>query len=180
MQLKFGDYCLRDWRPADAPALARHADNVKIWANLRDAFPHPYSLEDARAFIARVTAVKPGTMFAIADKEEAIGGIGLMPGQDVHRYTAEMGYWLAEQFWGRGIMTLAVRVLVDYAFTELKLQRIFAEPFTTNPASARVLEKAGFTCEGIMRASAVKEGKTLDQALYAVVNECVKIRKEKP
>jgi ribosomal-protein-alanine N-acetyltransferase len=171
MRIELGDYLLRDFRSEDAPALARYADNYKIWANLRDAFPRPYRLEDARAFIARVTAEQPATVFAIADGNEAIGSIGLMPGRDVHRLSAELGYWLAEPFWGRGIMTRAVRAMVDYAFTELKLQRVHAEPFTGNPASSRVLVKAGFRLEGVMRAGAVKEGKILDQALFAVVNE---------
>jgi ribosomal-protein-alanine N-acetyltransferase len=171
MLIEFGDTLLRDWQPEDAPALAGYADNVKIWANLRDAFPRPYTLKDARAFIARVNAARPQTVFAIATRSEAIGSIGLMPGRDVHRYTAELGYWLAEPFWGLGIMTRAVEALVDYAFRELKLHRIYAEPYCSNPASARVLEKAGFTYEGIMRANAYKQGKILDQALYAVVSE---------
>lgn len=171
MKLEFGDYTLRDWQAADAPALARYANNPKIWANLRDAFPHPYLPEDARAFITRVNAARPVTVFAIASRVEAIGSIGLVPGQDVHRFTAELGYWLAEPFWGRGIMTRAVRALADYAFAEMKLHRIYAEPYAGNPASSRVLVKAGFRLEGVMRANAFKQGKVLDQALYALVNE---------
>ncbi len=171
MQRQIGDFFLRDWREGDAPALARYADNRGIWLNLRDLFPHPYRLEHAQEFIRRVSAVEPRTVFAMATAQEAIGSIGLAPGQDVHRYTAELGYWLAEPFWGRGIVTRAVRAMVEYAFQELGLRRVFAEPYATNPASARVLEKAGFTLEGRMRAGAFKDGRVVDQLLYAVVRE---------
>lgn len=170
MLIELGGCVLRDWRAEDAPALAGYANNRKIWCNLRDRFPHPYSLEDARIFIAGVLAKKPRSVFAIATSEEAIGSIGVMPKEDVHRFTAELGYWLAEPFWGKGIMTRAVQALVDHAFHEMKLQRIYAEPYATNPASARVLEKAGFILEGILHASVFKDGQVLDQDLYAVVS----------
>ena len=116
MRRQIGDCWLRDWREEDAPALARYADNRKIWSSLRDAFPHPYRLEHAGEFIRRVSAAAPRTVFAIATESEAVGSIGLMPGQDVHRYTAELGYWLAEPYWGRGIVTAAVRAMVEYGF----------------------------------------------------------------
>jgi len=118
----------------------------------------------------QVTAADPRTVFAIASPTEAIGSIGLMLGADVHRFTAELGYWLAEPFWGQGIMTRAVQAMVEFAFAELKLHRVRAEPYAANPASARVLEKAGFLLEGRLRASACKEGRVLDQLLYARVN----------
>ena len=169
MVRKIGDYLIRDWQITDAAALARHANNRKIWLNLRDAFPHPYRLQDAHAFIARVTELNPATVFAIATPSEAIGSIGLMPGRDVHRCSAEMGYWLAEPFWGKGIMTLAVKCLTHYAITELKMLRVHAAPYTSNPASAKVLAKAGYRCEGILRSSAVKEGRVLDQFLYSCI-----------
>jgi ribosomal-protein-alanine N-acetyltransferase len=170
MNRQLGEYFLRDWREEDAPSLARYADNRKIWRCLRDLFPHPYRLEHATEFIRRTSAAAPRTVFAIATQTEAIGSIGLSLGQDVHRYTAELGYWLAEPWWGRGIMTLAVRAMVEYAFGELSLRRVHAAPFAHNLASARVLEKAGFSLEGRMRASAYKDGKTIDQWLYAIVN----------
>ncbi|MDY0019502.1 MAG: GNAT family protein [Anaerolineae bacterium] len=167
MKIFIGDYLLRDWQRADALAITSYANNPKIAANLRDGFPHPYGPSDAEAFLARAMAMQPPTFFAIANETEAIGSIGLMLGQDVHRLTAEMGYWLAEPFWGRGIMVQAVTVVVAYAFTTLGLNRVYAEPYTSNPASARVLEKAGFQLEGILRASVLKNGKVLDQAMYA-------------
>jgi [ribosomal protein S5]-alanine N-acetyltransferase len=173
MQLRycFGEYVIRDWLMDDASPLARYANNRMIWSNLRDAFPNPYTRDDAALFIARAQQKEPRTAFAIASKIEAIGSIGLMPGQDVHRFTAELGYWLAEPFWGKGIMTEAVRALSEYALNELGFCRIFAEPYTTNLASARVLEKSGFVLEGILHASVFKDGRTLNQFLFAKVKQ---------
>jgi [ribosomal protein S5]-alanine N-acetyltransferase len=165
--IAIGKYMIRDWRDSDAASIAQYANNKKIWINLRDAFPHPYTLADAEAFLSKAMRMEPRTYFAIASDQEAIGSIGLMPRDDVHRFTAELGYWLAEPFWGNGIMTKAVRALSEYAFKELGLHRIFAEPYTTNAASARVLEKSGFTREGIIRAAVFKDGRILDQYLYA-------------
>ncbi len=157
----------------DAGPLARHANNPKIAANLRDAFPCPYTRSDAESFLANVTSNTPRTVFALADADEAIGSIGLMIGQDVHRFTAELGYWLAEPFWGRGIMTSAVAAVTDFGFQEFKLNRIYAEPYTSNPASARILEKAGYFFEGTLRANAVKHGKVLDQFMYSKISEAI-------
>lgn len=171
MHREIGEYIIRDWQMEDAPSIAKYANNRKIWMNLRDAFPHPYGIQDAEAFISRVTGADAMVAFAIATPYEAIGSIGLTPGKDVHRYTAEMGYWLAEPFWGQGIMTQAVKSLADDAIHDLKMHRIFAEPYTTNPASARVLEKAGFLCEGILRSSVFKDGKVLDQYLYSYIGK---------
>ena len=153
----------------DAPALVKYADNRKIWLNLRDGFPHPYRLQDAQDFIRHSNASVPKTVYAIATETEAIGSIGLMLGRDVHRFTAEMGYWLAEPFWGKGIMTRAVKAMAAYAIGDLLLHRISAVPYAANSASARVLEKAGFKREGTLRCSAFKDGKIVDQVLYSLV-----------
>jgi ribosomal-protein-alanine N-acetyltransferase len=171
MHRNIGEYIIRDWSMGDAPSIAKYANNRKIWMNLRDAFPYPYRLQDAESFISRVIEANPITVFAIATQSEAIGSVGLMVGKDVHSYTAEMGYWLAEPFWGKGIMTQAVKSMSSYAIRNLKLHRIFAEPYSTNPASARVLEKAGFICEGILRSNVFKDGKVLDQYLYSYVGK---------
>lgn len=171
MYREIGEYIIRDWQVEDAPSVAKYANNRKIWINLRDAFPHPYRLKDAESFISRVNQADPITVFAIANQWEAIGSIGLMPGRDVHRHTAELGYWLAEPFWGKGIMARAVRCLTSFAIRNLHMYRIFAEPYITNPASARVLEKAGFVCEGILRSNVFKDGKVLDQLLYSYVEK---------
>lgn len=174
MKLEFGKYQIRDWEDRDALSLANYANNRKIWLNLRDAFPHPYTLSDAQEFIARAKAQNPRTNFAIASQTEAIGSIGLGLGKDVHRFTAEMGYWLAEPFWNMGIMSAAIKTFFEYALDEFNLNRIFAEPYSSNPASARVLEKAGFVCEGIMKAHAFKDGKVLDMLLYARTRKSIK------
>ncbi len=154
----------------DIPSLVKYADNRKIWQNLRDGFPHPYTTSDAEKFIGHVEKIKPKTIFAIATEYEAIGSIGIVIGEDVHRFTAEIGYWLAEPFWGKGIMTEALKFLSDWAFREFKLHRIYATPFATNTASARVLGKAGFDREGIIRSGAFKDGKVMDMFMYSLIN----------
>lgn len=173
MHLELPLFHIRSWSPADAASIQRYANNPNIWINLRDEFPHPYTLEDALAFLSRVTQEKPETTFAIATSSEAIGGIGLRVGSDIHCKTAELGYWLGEPFWGRGIMSRAVSEFTRHAFEMFHLQRIYAEPFESNRASTRVLEKAGFVCEGRMRASIFKDGKILDSFLYARVRVAV-------
>ena len=162
---------LRPLVAADAPALARHANDREVWLNLRDRFPHPYALADAEAYIAIAAARTPQTSFGIVVDGEAAGNIGLMPGDDIERCTAELGYWLGRPYWGRGIVTEAVTAVTRYAFAELGLHRVFAVPFARNAASARVLEKAGWTREGLMRRSAVKDGVVLDQWLYATYDD---------
>jgi RimJ/RimL family protein N-acetyltransferase len=167
MHLKLQFSLIRSWSAADAAALQRYANNRNIWINLRNIFPHPYTLKDAEAFLNRVTQEKPETTFAIATSTEAIGCIGLRLGQDIHCKTAELGYWLAEPFWGRGIMSEAVTEFSRYAFEAFDLQRIYAEPFESNGASVRVLEKAGFISEGRMSASIFKDDKVQNSFLYA-------------
>ena len=169
--LKLRSSVLRLWTIEDAVAIQRYANNRNIWINLRDMFPHPYSLENAHAFLGFVLKEKPTTTFAIATDAEAIGCIGLRLGDDVHRKTAELGYWLGEPFWGRGIMSEAVQEFTRWAFGAFGLQRIYAQPFADNAGSARVLEKAGFVCEGRLRSNVFKDGKVLDSLLYALVRD---------
>lgn len=171
MQVHFGEYRIRDWHEDDASGIPKYANNHKISKNLRDGFPHPYRISDAEEFLAKVKRQNPRTFFALATDAEVIGGIGLGIGEDVHSRTAEMGFWLAEPYWGKGIMTEAVKRFTEYSFEQFNLQRIHAEPYKTNPASARVLEKAGFRLEGVMRANVVKEDRVLDQLLYASVRK---------
>lgn len=155
----------------DAAALVRHADNPNIARNLRDLFPSPYAHADARAFLGRSVEESPVTNFAIEVDGEAAGGIGVHLDADVYRRDAEVGYWLGEAYWGRGIATDAVRAVTAYAFERFDLVRIHAEVFARNVASARVLEKAGFALEGRLRARVTKEGETLDALLYALVRD---------
>ena len=171
MKISLRDYLIRYWKKEDAPTITKYANNRKIWLNLRDCFPHPYHLSDAEDFLTRVFKQQPATFFAIANEKEAIGSIGLTFGENIHRYTAELGYWLAEPFWNKGIMTEAVSKFTDFAFERFELNRIFAEPYADNTASVRVLEKAGFVLEGTLRASVFKDGKVLDQFLYAKIRQ---------
>ena len=167
MQLTLERCTIRPWRLDDAQSLARHANNRKVWIALRDIFPHPYTIEDANTFLKSVINSEPVTLFCVEANGAAVGGIGIRIGTDVHRRTAELGYWLGEEFWGGGIMTEAVGAFTDFCFQNFSLRRIYAEPFANNPASARVLEKAGFTFEGRLKNNVVKDGEVLDSLLYA-------------
>lgn len=171
MQLTGQRVTLRAWKPADAPSLARYANNANIARQLRDRFPHPYTIADARQFIQSVAGARPTMLFAMVVDGEAVGGIGFFPGADVERFSAEIGYWLGEAHWGRGITTEAVRRFTEYAFETFDLCRIYASVFAWNPASARVLEKAGYQFEGRLRQSGVKEGRVVDGLLYATIRE---------
>lgn len=171
MRIEFDEYVIRDWSGEDAASIAKYANNRNIAMWLRDRFPHPYTLCDAEAFLSAVLKQDPRTTFAVATNVEAIGGIGLEFETDVHRFTAELGYWLAEPYWGRGIMSEAVRRFTAWAFENLEVCRISAAVFADNAASVRVLEKAGFQREGCLRASAFKDGRILDQWLFAQVKD---------
>jgi RimJ/RimL family protein N-acetyltransferase len=162
-----GDLRVRSWRKDDLSALLRHANNSKIAANLRDQFPYPYTRRDGIDYLNYARDAELETSFAVEYDGEAVGGIGFKPGTDIARLSAEMGYWLSESYWGRGLMSRAVLAASDWAFDNYKLVRIFALVFSHNVASMRVLEKAGFDREGLLRRSAVKNGVVLDQALYA-------------
>jgi ribosomal-protein-alanine N-acetyltransferase len=169
LDLKVAGAWVRLWRRGDEPSLARHADNRKLWINLRDRFPHPYTLRDAEGWIGLVLAQEPPTHFAIAVGDEAVGGIGFDLKQDVDRRTAEIGFWLGEPFWGKGITTAAVRAVTDYAFATFDLSRVFGHVFEWNAASMRVLEKCGYMREARLRRAVVKDGKTIDLFVYATI-----------
>lgn len=164
-----GGIILRPPRLTDASAIAQHANDRDIWINLRDLMPHPYSLEDARDWIGHIQMQSPRVNFVIDVNGEAVGAIGLVLGNDIERCSAEVGYWIGAAHWGRGIATNALRRLCRYAFEGLALQRVFATPIARNPSSCRVLEKAGFEREGLMRRACIKDGKVMDMALYAKV-----------
>jgi len=169
MRIDLERSAVRSFVRADAASLARHADNRAVWRNLRDAFPHPYRLADARRFLRGAIGRDPETVFAIEVEGQAAGGIGFRLHDDVERVSAELGYWLGEPFWGRGIATEAVRAVTGLAFARHGLTRVYALPFEWNAASCRVLEKAGFVLEARLRKSAIKDGRVLDQFLYARV-----------
>ena len=169
MELRCGICLLRLWRESDAGAITRHANDRDVWLNLRDRFPHPYRTADAVAYIRSVASQQPPVSFLIVVADDPAGGISLRLGEDIERPSAEIGYWIGSTYWGRGIMTAAVRAVTAYAFASLDLLRVFALPFTDNAASVRVLEKAGYVREGLLRSSAIKAGQVHDQYLYAVV-----------
>jgi RimJ/RimL family protein N-acetyltransferase len=158
---------LRSWRADDAPSLAMHANNRKIWINLRDRFPYPYTKADAQAFIRAARRMDPECHFAIAVQGRAVGGIGFCLQTDIDRVSAEIGYWLGEALWGRGIATEALAAVTRYAIAHHGLTRVFALPFAHNTASCRVLEKNGYALEGRLRRSAIKDGQIVDQLQYA-------------
>jgi RimJ/RimL family protein N-acetyltransferase len=162
---------VRWWEGRDREAIVRHANNRKVSINLRDRFPYPYTDRDARNWLDAVIGFEPETSFAIDVAGEAVGGIGYTLLHDVDRRSAEIGYWLGEKFWGRGIATEALIVVTDHAFANHDLCRLYAHVFDWNPASARVLEKAGYIFEGRMRKSVTKEGQTIDQLMYAMIRE---------
>lgn len=169
MRIDLGEFHIREYRDGDAMALVRYANNRTIWRNLRDRFPHPYTHRDAFRWLHHVSLQFPAHDFAIASEEELIGAIGLQPQEDVHRRSAEIGYWLAEPFWGRGIATRAVRAMTEYAFAQTTFVRLYAMVFAWNPASARVLEKAGYELEGRLRKSVLKDNELIDQLVYSIL-----------
>lgn len=160
---------VRSWRMSDIDSLVRYGNNRNIWINLRDRFPSPYTKRDGQKFIRTMREADPETAFAIAVRSEAIGGIGFMLQQDVDRASAEIGYWLGEPFWGRGITTEALVAVTSYAVDTHGLTRVFAVPFAHNTASCRVLEKAGYVLEARLRRSAIKNGQVVDQFQYAFI-----------
>jgi [ribosomal protein S5]-alanine N-acetyltransferase len=160
---------VRSFVDEDVASLTLNANNHAVWRNLRDRFPHPYREADAKSYITHVRAQTPETSFAIAVDGAIVGGIGLLIGTDVERVSAELGYWLGEPYWGRGIVTECVRAVTALGLGQLGLTRIYAVPFSENAASCKVLEKGGFRLEGRMAKSAIKEGRVRDQLLYAFV-----------
>ena len=161
---------LRKWRLSDAKDLAAALNNEKILNNLRDGLPFPYTGQDAGDYITAMLSADENSTFAyaITVDDRAVGSIGAFRQSNIHRQTAELGYYLAEEYWGRGIMTEAIRQLCGIVFDTTDILRIYAEPFAYNTGSRRALEKAGFALEGIMKNNAVKNGKVLDMALYSL------------
>ena len=171
MKLQLASCSVRSWEWRDRDAIVRHANNRKISINLRDRFPYPYTAADARTWLEIIAGTKPETNFAIDVAGEAVGGIGFTLQPDVAHRSAEIGYWLGEEFWGRGIATEALIAVTHYAFANYDICRLYAHVFEWNRASARVLEKAGYEFEGRLRKSVTKEGQTIDQFMYAMIRE---------
>ena len=167
--LPCGPCVLRSWRPTDLDSLVHHANNRNVWITLRDRFPHPYTVEAGKAWLSFSAAEDPPTSLTIDVEGTAVGGIGVVLGLDVHSHSGEIGYWLGEAYWGRGIASAAVQGFVPWAAQTFGLTRFFAEVFETNASSMRVLEKSGFVREGLLRHQVRKDGRYLDQAVYGLV-----------
>jgi RimJ/RimL family protein N-acetyltransferase len=172
MQIPTERLTLRPWRPGDEDALVAAANHREVWLNLADYFPHPYTRADADAWIQRVQADRTGMPhLAIVAADEAVGGIGVRRLWDIARFTGGVGYWLSPRAWGRGYATEALRGLVDHVWRETDLQRLEAQVLEWNPASCRVLEKAGFSREARLRSAAFKDGRLVDTWLYSRIRE---------
>lgn len=164
---------IRAWQMADAASLVKAINNKKVQDNLRDGLPFPYTVSDAEAFISAMLQANPNDTFswAIIVDGTVIGGIGAFRKDNAHRFSAEMGYYIAEDYWGKGIMTEAVKKACADLFHHTDIVRIFAEPYAFNTGSCRVLEKAGFEYEGTLRKNAIKNGRFVDMKLYAIVKD---------
>lgn len=171
---------IRKWNLNDAKELAEAISNKKVQDNLRDGLPYPYTEQDGREFIREMLAADENTTFAFAIiyDSKVVGSIGVFRQSNIHYRTAELGYYIAEEYWGKGIMTDAVKQICSYVFSNSDIIRIYAEPFSHNIGSCRVLEKAGFTFEGTLRRNAVKNGKVIDMKMYALTDE--RIEKQAP
>lgn len=161
------DFELRPWTTKDLDSLVKHANNPAIAANMTDAFPYPYSIENGNNFISFANSKSPPLILAIAIDGEAAGSIGLHPQSDIMKKNAELGYWLSQKYWGQGIMSEAIVKMVQYGFNNLDINRIFARPFGSNLASQKVLEKAGFILEATIKNGFYKNGKFEDELIYS-------------
>ena len=171
MRIRLAHCTLRPWHHGDEAAVAHHANDREVWRNLRDVFPHPYTLQDAIDWVGHASSQSPVSEFAISIDSEAVGGIGIVPQQDIFRRSAEVGFWLGRAHWGRGLATEALVAVTDYAFATFDLSRLYAGVIEWNVASCRVLEKAGYTLEARLRKAVTKDGQTVDEFLYAKVRD---------
>ena len=171
MEILFEGIILRPWSIDDAKILAEIANNKNIADNLQDLFPFPYSLKDARKWIRTILPVDPPRNFAIVADGSIAGNIGLLPKDDIHRKNVEIGYFLSEKYWGKGIAPRAVKAITSYAFSNFDIVRVYAETFGDNIRSRRALEKAGFSLEATLRSYVIKNGIIKDGCIYSVLKE---------
>lgn len=162
---------IRKWKLSDAADLAEAISNKKVQENLRDGLPYPYTEQDGTDYISTMLSADENETFAFAITvdNKVIGSIGVFRQGNIHRQTAELGYYIAEEYWGKGIMSEAVKQICEYVFDKSDMIRIYAEPFAYNAASCRVLEKAGFQYEGTLRKNAVKNGEIIDMKMYSLL-----------
>lgn len=164
---------IRKWKLSDAKDLAIALSNRKVQDNLRDGLPYPYTEQDGKDYISDMLSANEDETFAFAitTDNKVIGSVGVFRQGNIHRQTAELGYYVAEEYWSKGIMTEAVKQICEYVFNKSDIIRIYAEPFAYNIASCRVLEKAGFQYEGTLRNNAVKNGKIIDMKMYSLLKK---------
>ncbi len=162
---------IRKLKLEDAESLSVLANNKKIWDNVRDFFPHPYTLENAKAFINQMSGSKDDHVFAIIREGNLVGVVGIHPLKDIYRFTAEIGYWIGEPYWGKGYASGAVMEAVEYAWNHTKLERLEAGVFSYNPASMKILEKCGFHKEAVKLSRITKNGKIYDEHFYAITRQ---------
>ncbi len=167
MKIDCGEFFLRPLEIEDAGDLAKNANNRNVWINLRDVFPHPYSKNDAMNFIEFVQAADTMLVLGIMYKNECIGVIGAHFQPDVYQHSVELGFWIGETYWGKGIMTKACREYLKYLFEKKDINRIYSSVFEWNKSSMRVLEKCGFKKEGILRKAVLKDGNFIDEHRYS-------------
>jgi [ribosomal protein S5]-alanine N-acetyltransferase len=170
MDINAGKCLLRPWAASDKPALVEAANNRKVWRNLTHMFAHPYTEKDADQWLAFIATLPESSNLAIEVDGRVIGSIGAVIGQGIFAKTAEFGYWMGEPWWGRGIGTAAAIAFTRYFMAEHQLHRMQAYVFAWNPASMRVLEKAGFVREAVLERSAVKDGQVVDEVMYALTD----------
>lgn len=170
MILTDGNLSLRPIRSSDAELILKYANNKKLADNLRDYFPHPYTIEDAHAYIKMISEQEVLSNFVMAIDDEFAGMVGLILQGDVYRFTGELGYWLGEPYWGQGITTKAVKLLTEYAFTELNLKKVIACVFGFNQGSIRVMEKAGYRREGVIQDAVFKKNKFWEEVRFGISN----------
>ncbi len=166
MEIILANAKLRFWKESDASALSKHANNKKIADNMRDGFPFPYSIDNANTWLAMATKETKHILLAIEVEGEAAGGIGIIFKENVYRFTAEIGYWLGETHWGKGITTEAIIKLSDYIFANISIARLQAEIFSPNIASMKTILKAGYHLEAINKNAVYKNGRLFDQHVY--------------
>lgn len=168
----------RKWKYEDKDSLLKYANNKKIFDNMRDMYPYPYTSEAADNYLKRATGDEAIKIFAIEINGEAAGSIGIFPKDDIEKLNAEVGYWIAEEYWGKGVATQALKFIIDYGFSTFAVDRIFAIPFPHNIASQKVIQKSGMALEAIIKDSLIKNGMVMDQLIYAIRRDTWEKNKE--
>jgi len=169
--LESKDFKLRPWLESDVDSLVEVANNKKIFDGLRDGFPHPYTMEDAKNWIKMAQSINDPVPKFFAVDGNAVGSFGISLKEDIYRMNAEIGYFIGEPYWNHGIITKAIQLIVDYVFNTFDVIRIYAEPYANNKASRRTLEKAGFKCEAILHKNVIKNGEIMDSCIYSLLKE---------